>query len=126
MVGLVDTAVLVDVLRQHPPALHWINQQTGLGICPLVYMELIQGAKNKIAQNKARDLAANYDMVYLTETDFDWAMQHHAAYSLSHGIGLIDCLIASVNARLNLPLYTRNLKHFSPLLGDLAQNPYTD
>jgi hypothetical protein len=26
--------------------------------------------------------------------------------------------------RLQLPLYTRNLKHFAPLLGKLAQEPY--
>jgi hypothetical protein len=26
--------------------------------------------------------------------------------------------------RLQLPLYTRNLKHFAPLLGKLAREPY--
>ncbi len=124
MVGLVDTALLVDILRQYPPARAWYAAQSDLGICPLVYMELMEGSENKTAQNKARKLAATFDMVYLTDTDFDWAMQYHAAYSLSHGVGLVDCLIAAPAARLEIPLYTRNLKHFAPLLGALAQQPY--
>lgn len=35
-----------------------------------------------------------------------------------------DCLIAAPAQRLGVPLYTRNLKHFSPLLGDLAVMAY--
>jgi predicted nucleic acid-binding protein len=40
------------------------------------------------------------------------------------GIGMMDCLIASVSLCLQLPLYTRNLRHFTPLLGTLAVKPY--
>ena len=63
-------------------------------------------------------------MVYLTQADLDWAMQTQMRYELSHGVGMMDCLIASVSHRLQLPLYTHNLKHFTPLLGALAQKPY--
>ena len=44
--------------------------------------------------------------------------------SISHNVGSIDCLIASASHRLQLPLYTMNVKHFAPLLGGLAQKPY--
>jgi hypothetical protein len=37
---------------------------------------------------------------------------------------VIDCLIAAPSHRLNVPLYTMNLKHFTPLLGALAVRPY--
>ena len=37
---------------------------------------------------------------------------------------LVDLLIAAPSQRLQLPLYTHNLKHLSPLLGTLAQKPY--
>jgi hypothetical protein len=33
--------------------------------------------------------------------------------------------IAAPSYRLQVPLYTRSLKHFAPLLGRLAQQPYT-
>lgn len=65
-----------------------------------------------------------FEMIHLTEVDSHWAMQAQMVYELSHGVGMMDCLIASVSHRLQLPLYTHNLKHFSPLLGDLAQKPY--
>lgn len=45
-------------------------------------------------------------------------------YTLSHNVDALDCLIASVHPRLNMPLYTRNLKHFAPILGSLARLPY--
>ena len=67
---------------------------------------------------------SQFDMLYLTEADFDWAMAAQMRYELSHGVGMMDCLIASVSHRLQIPLYTHNLKHFAPLLGELAQKPY--
>lgn len=63
-------------------------------------------------------------MLYLTQGDLDWAMQAQMQYELSHGVGMMDCLIASVSYRLQIALYTHNLKHFAPLLGSLAQPPY--
>jgi predicted nucleic acid-binding protein len=62
--------------------------------------------------------------VYLTEEDQQWAQAKHRQYKLSHNVGLADCLIASVSQRLELPLYTLNLKHMRPVLGDLAVKPY--
>lgn len=65
-----------------------------------------------------------FDMIDLTSGDQEWAMQQQMVYELSHGVGMMDCLIASVSYRLQIPLYTHNLKHFTPLIGDLAQKPY--
>lgn len=39
-------------------------------------------------------------------------------------VDAFDCLVAALSFRLQLPLYTRNLKYFAPLLGHLAQQPY--
>ena len=38
---------------------------------------------------------------------------------IQHGLG-----VTSMSARLKVPLYTANLKHFGPILGALAQKPY--
>jgi predicted nucleic acid-binding protein len=57
--------------------------------------------------------------------DFDWAIQRALKFKLSHNADMMDCLIASAAYRLNLPLYTSNLKHFLPLLGSLARKPYS-
>lgn len=39
-------------------------------------------------------------------------------------LGMDDCLIASVAHRLQVPLYTHNLKDMTPLIGELALKPY--
>ena len=52
-------------------------------------------------------------------------MQQMERYRLSHGVGINDSLIAAVSYRLQVPLYTHNLKHMRVLLGDtLPQKPY--
>ncbi len=65
-----------------------------------------------------------FELMCLTETDQLWAMKQYQIFRLSHGVGMNDCLIAAPAQRLGVPLYTRNLKHFSPLLGDLAVTAY--
>lgn len=124
MVGVVDTSILVDVIRNHTPALDWLDTQSQLGITTLVYMELVEGATTRADRQRALRLLSRFSLVYLTEADQQWAMQQHLVYAPSASVGLVDCLIASVGFRLQLPLYTRNLKHFRPLLGPLAVNPY--
>ncbi len=124
MIELVETTVIVDILRGHPPALVWLGQRKNVATTPLTWMEIIFGAQNKIAQQQSMKVLRLFDVVYLTADDQEWAMQQLFTYRLSHGIGVTDCLIASVCHRLNVPLYTHNLKHFAPLLGALAQQPY--
>jgi predicted nucleic acid-binding protein len=124
--GLVDTTILVDILRGHAPAIEWgqPEKRTLLGITPMVWMELIDGSQNKATQAQAIELLTQFEMIYPAQTDIDWAMQQQIQFALSHNVGILDCLIASVTHRLQLPLYTQNLKHFTPLLGSLAQKPY--
>jgi predicted nucleic acid-binding protein len=51
-------------------------------------------------------------------------MQQLERFQFSHHIGMNDCLIASVAYRLQLPLYTHNLKDMMPMIGQLAVKPY--
>jgi predicted nucleic acid-binding protein len=122
--AFLDTSILIDVLRQRSYAANWLSSQAQLGVTPMVRMELVAGAHNKLEQSRAIQLVAKFQMFYPTQAEIDWAMQIQTIYALSHGVGMNDCLIASASIRLQLPLYTTNLKHFTPLLGSLAQRPY--
>jgi predicted nucleic acid-binding protein len=44
-----DTDVMIDILRGHPPALQWLKSLGGeeIGLCGIVVMELIQGCQNQ-------------------------------------------------------------------------------
>lgn len=83
------------------------------------------GAPDKKARDRAAAFLKQFTMIYFTQSDMIWAMQQVHDYRLSHNVGILDSFIAAPGYRLQLPLYTRNLKHFAPLLGKLAQEPYT-
>lgn len=124
--AIVETSVIVDLLRSYQPAIAWYQQQTQpiLGITPIIWMEVIGGGQNKAERLRAARLLQRFTMTYFVQQDLDWAMQQQMIYELSHGISMMDCLIASISERLQVPLYTHNLKHFTPLIGNLAQKPY--
>jgi hypothetical protein len=52
-------------------------------------------------------------------------MQQLLIYRLSHDIAIMDCLVASVCYRLQVPLYSHNLRDMTALLGSsLVVKPY--
>jgi predicted nucleic acid-binding protein len=69
--GILDTAVLVDILRAHPPALHWLEKQERLGIAPIVWLEIIEGAADAMAQKRTVQLLRRFERVDLLPEDFD-------------------------------------------------------
>jgi hypothetical protein len=89
------------------------------------YMEVMQGAPGKVGQATCKALLSQFNMEYLMPVDMDWAMQQMEKYRLSHGIGMNDCLIASVVHRLQLLVYTHHLKAMRALLDEsLVIKPY--
>lgn len=124
--AIVDTSILIDLLRAFLPATEWFS---GLGrqrvaITPVVWMETVQGAINREKRAQAIRFLRQFRIEHPTEDDNRWAMRQTASFHLSHGVQLQDTMIASVAARLAVPLYTTNLKHFQPLPAVDARKPY--
>ncbi len=124
--GIIDTSIIIDFLRRHPPARDWLLRETieRFAITPVVWMETIQGAANKIELDRALRFLHQFSVEHPTPADNEWAMQQLAYFHLSHNVGFQDVMIASVAFRLQVPLYTINVKHFSPLPSVIAQRPY--
>jgi predicted nucleic acid-binding protein len=125
-VGVVDSTVIVHLFRKNPSALTWYaSLSQPLAITPITWMEIMYGAAGKAGQAKCKAILSEFDMEYLTRTDMDWAMQQLERYRLSHGVEMNDCLIASVCHRLQVPLYTHNVKDMRVLLDEpLIRIPY--
>ena len=124
-VGIVDTTVIFHYYRNITQARQWVDNQTvRLSVTPLTWLEVMRGASNKSIQSVSRAILGKFELIYLTPQDQQWAMQQLEAFHFSHRIGMNDCLIGSVANRLQIPLYTHNLKHMTPLLGNLAVKPY--
>ncbi|HBL27175.1 MAG TPA: hypothetical protein DD490_10105 [Acidobacteria bacterium] len=82
------------------------------------------GSRNRGDQERAVKLLGHFLRIEVVSTDFEWAIRQALALRLSHNVDMMDCLIAASAHRLALPLFTRNLKHFQPMLGRLAHKPY--
>lgn|SRR5262245_23641416 len=122
---LVDTDVLIDVQRGHPPALAWFAGLVELPAVPgLVVMELIQDARNTREVRRALKLVAPFRIVWPTEADCARALSDFAAYHVSKGLGLLDALIAACTTGIAATLYTLNAKHYRAVPGLMTAQPY--
>ncbi|MBL8793991.1 MAG: PIN domain-containing protein [Planctomycetia bacterium] len=124
--NLVDTDILIDVQRGHPPALAWFAGLTDLPAIPgFVLMELVQDARNAKEVRRALKLAAPLPIVWPTEVDCNRALSDFAAYHRAHGLGLLDALIAACAVGLSATLFTFNDKHYRVVPGLVTTQPYT-
>jgi len=123
--GLLDTSIVVDALRSHPPSVSWLaNNQGQLGVTQIVRLEVVEGALDRAGEQRAITLLNDFELVEITTSDLAWAFEQLLHLHLSDNVDAFDCLIAATSYRLRLPLYTINIKHFTPLLSGLAQRPY--
>ena len=123
---IVDTDVLIDVQRGHPPALSWFAGLTDLPAVPgFVVMELVQDAHNKRAVRRALKLVSPLQVIWPTEADCARALSDFSVYHLSHSLGLLDAVIAACAVGLSATLYTFNDKHYRVVPGLVIAQPYT-
>jgi predicted nucleic acid-binding protein len=124
--GILDTNVVVDILNNQQPAINWFNpaQQIKLAITPIVWMETVEGARNKTELARLIRFLNRFPIEHALPEDHLWTMEQFGKFHLSHQIGFEDILIASVAARLAIPLYTLNIKHFAPLPDVDERRPY--
>ena len=125
VVGLLDTSIVVDLIRGFPDTSAWLGSVSGsLGITHYVWLEIIEGAPNKRKLKSAMEILSDFELVETTGEDVKWAVKTLPKVNLSHNVDAMDSLIAATAYRLQIPLYTRNMKHFRPLLGEMAVKPY--
>jgi predicted nucleic acid-binding protein len=124
---LLDSDVMIDLLRQYPPAMNWfdaLDADEVLMLSGYVVMELLQGCQNKIELERIQRALAPYGIVWLSPTDCDQALEVFAQYRLSHNAGLLDMLIGQTAVALGVPLYTFNAKHYQFIPGLHTLQPY--
>ncbi|MDX2078692.1 MAG: PIN domain-containing protein [bacterium] len=124
MLGLLDSTVIVHLLRHYNPALNWFDASQTFGISSITWMEIVVGVTNKQNMRETLEFLDGFDIYFITQDDQLWAQEQLKRLRFSHHTGMNDCLIASVAYRLQTTLYTHNLKHMTPLIGKLAVKPY--
>jgi predicted nucleic acid-binding protein len=122
---LLDTDILIDIVRKHPPALLWFSSNRDVLFAPgFAYMELAEGCRNK------DDLAAVLKMpkivypVWPDTVTLELGFDLHTQYHLSHSLGILDSLIAATAIGQGATLCTFNVKHFAAVPGLTTEQPY--
>ena len=116
---LIDSDVLIWLMRGNTAALAAINLETDSVISAVSYMELVQGCRNKTelkALQKAFQSSAS-DVLPITQSISDAACRLVEKYSLSHSVHQADALIAATALEHKLPLLSGNGKHFAAIDG---------
>jgi hypothetical protein len=124
---LLDSDVLVDLLREYPAAVAWFDALSAdeeVAVPGFVVMELIQGSRNKAEQDRVQRELANYGVVWLSPADCDRALDMFVTYHLSHNAGLLDALIGQTAVTTGMPLCTFNQKHYGFMPGIQTVQPY--
>lgn len=123
---LVDTDVMVDILRGYPPALKWMreNAEETVVLSGFALLELIEGCVDKAAQGRVLGLAEECEIVWLSEEASDRAVELFAKYRLSHGLDMVDVLVGQLALELGLPLTSFNQKHYACIPGLAVAAPY--
>jgi predicted nucleic acid-binding protein len=124
---LLDSDVMIDLLRGYPPARQWFDwlpDDEILALSGFVVFELIQGCQNKAPQDKLQRQVTAYEILWLSPADCEKALKIFAQYHLSHHAGLIDVLVGQTAVSLNVPSYTFNQKHYHFIPGLQTLQPY--
>lgn len=123
---LLDTDILIDILRQYPPALSWFRSSPELLYAPgFAVMELVQGCRNKAELRRVQRLAALLPLVWPTDVHCRLALIEFTQFHLSHNLELLDSLVAATAVGKYATLCTFNVKHFRVVPGLTLEQPYT-
>jgi predicted nucleic acid-binding protein len=124
---LLDTDIIVDVMRAYAPALAWLNSldDAPVGLPGLVALELVQGCRNREEQRRVEKSLQKYQLFWPTAADSDRALHDFLRVHLKSGIGMIDTLIAQTAIGLGVPLATFNARHYRVIRALKTLEPYS-
>lgn len=125
--GLIDSDILIDAERGIPRAVSFSFAQRAAGpltLSVVTAMELIRGCRNAQDLSGLTQFLQHTTIIQIqpviSQRAFDWMERFH----LSHGLEIADALIAATAYDPQLPLYSRNVRHFQMLPGFTVVKPY--
>ena len=125
---LLDTDVLIDLIRNYAPAVAWLDEIWARGekvsLPGFGVMELIQGCRNATEIKRVEKDVRNYITRWPSRATCKRALVAYTRYHLSHGLGMIDSLIGQIAVDQRLPFCTFNKKHFEAIFNITTIQPY--
>jgi len=109
-----DTDILIWVQRGNRNAARLIDNAEDRYLSIQSYMELLQGAKNKLQHKNVKNFISDFgfSVLPLSENIGHRALIYVEEYALSSGMRAGDAIIAATAVENNLPVVSSNAKHF--------------
>ena len=112
MSSLLDTSVLVDVLRGDRAAVHFVSTLDDVPACSeLSRVEVLRGLRSA-ERRPAERLFGAIRWIPVDEPIGRLAGELGRKWRRSHALGTVDLVIAATAAQLDWPLATGNLRHY--------------
>lgn len=123
---LIDSDIIIDSARGEQQAISFLAEsaaQHRLCISTITRLELLAGCRNAQEWNTTETLLRGFVELVLTPDISAIAAQLFTRYRLSHGLALADGLIAATAISNNVPLASKNQRHFR-YIDPLSLLPY--
>jgi predicted nucleic acid-binding protein len=121
--ALLDTDVLVEYLRDRPGAAEFLEGFEGeLLVSAATVAELFAGVRDQAEEEALGSFLSAFDLLPISSALAREGGRLRRRYGPSHGVGLMDAIIAATAQETGARLYTFNVRHF-PMLPD-AGAPY--
>lgn len=121
MDALIDTDILVDVLRGDFDAYDYLRrletQHVWLAVSVVTQMELIVGCRNKAELRALDKFLARFEIIKIDKYISDEAVELLKKYRLSHGLLIADAFIAATALVRGYPLASRNRRDYQFIAG---------
>ena len=122
---ILDTDVLILLEKGNPDALAWYTALTeNPYIAGFAALELLNGCENATDRRRIETFLKRFTLLWPTETTLDQAVLDYGALRLSHGIGVLDMVIAVTAIEHGVDLATINVRHFRAVPGLVTLQPY--
>jgi predicted nucleic acid-binding protein len=125
--GLIDSDILIDAIRGYPPAIAFLATQHAAGnaqISIISGMELVAGCRDAVELRQVQQFLQRLTVLQLGAVASQSAYSLMTILFLSDGLLIPDALIAATALEHDLPLYTRNVRHFRSVPGLTIIQPY--
>jgi len=118
-----DSCILIDISRQNPLALNFATHcPMTPSVSALTVTEVLRGVRNVREQALFDQIFHQWQVVPVTLHISTLAAEFLRLYHASHGLDMVDAIIAASAKIHELELVTLNLKHF-PMFPGIAR-PY--
>lgn len=122
---LLDTDVMVDVLRRHPSAVHWFHALAQPPILPgYAVLELFSGCRDQRETRDIENLTGPLSIVWASTSACALISTWYPKQRLSGGMGVLDALIAQMAIEHGATLCTFNTRHFRAVPNLSIEEPY--